>query len=62
MDLPAVFVTGGNSGIGAAICKQLVLDKGCFVFLGSRSTEKGQSAIQEILSAWIVKFGGKYYE
>ena len=48
MALPAVFVTGGNGGIGAAICKQLVLDRGCRVFLGSRSVEKGQNAIKEM--------------
>ena len=48
MALPAVFVTGGNAGIGAAICKQLVLDRGCKVFLGSRSMERGQNAIKEM--------------
>lgn len=48
MALPAVFVTGGNAGIGAAICKQLVLDRGCRVFLGSRSMERGQNAIKEM--------------
>ena len=44
----AVFVTGGNAGIGAAICKLLVSDRGCKVFMGSRSVEKGQSAIKEM--------------
>ena len=48
MDLPAVFVTGGNGGIGAAICKQLVLDHGCRVFLGSRSIERGHNAIKDM--------------
>ena len=48
MPLPAVFVTGGNAGIGAAICQQLVLERGCRVFMGSRSTERGQKAIQEM--------------
>ena len=48
MALPAVFVTGGNAGIGAAICKQLVLDHECKVFMGSRSTERGQRAIKDM--------------
>ena len=48
MALPAVFVTGGNAGIGAAICKQLVLDRGCRVFMGSRSMERGQNAMKEM--------------
>ena len=48
MALPTVFVTGGNAGIGAAICKQLVLDRGCKVFMGSRSVEKGEHAMKEM--------------
>ena len=48
MALPAVFVTGGIGGIGAAICKQLVLDHGCRVFLGSRSIERGHNAIKDM--------------
>ena len=48
MALPTVFVTGGNAGIGAAICKQLVLDQECKVFMGSRSTERGQAAIKDM--------------
>ena len=48
MTLPAVFVTGGNAGIGAAICKQLVLDQECKVFMGSRSTERGQVAVKDM--------------
>ena len=48
MALPAVFVTGGNAGIGEAICKLLVLERGCRVFMGSRSVEKGQNALKEM--------------
>jgi len=48
MASPAVFVTGGNAGIGAAICKLLVSDRGCKVFMGSRSVEKGQNAVKEM--------------
>ena len=44
----AVFVTGGNAGIGAAICKLLVKERGCQVFMGSRSIEKGQNAVKEM--------------
>lgn len=43
-----VFVTGGNTGIGFALCKQLVLEDGCYVFMGSRSVEKGQEAIKSL--------------
>jgi len=48
MNPPAVFVTGGNAGIGAAICKLLASDRGCLVFMGSRSVQKGQNAVKEI--------------
>lgn len=44
-----VFVTGANSGIGLALCKQLVgKEYGCRVFLGARSAEKGNAAVSEI--------------
>ena len=48
MASPAVFVTGGNAGIGVAICKLLVKERGCKVFMGSRSIEKGQNAVKEM--------------
>jgi NAD(P)-dependent dehydrogenase (short-subunit alcohol dehydrogenase family) len=32
-----VLVTGGNTGIGLALCRQLSVDHGCHVILGSRS-------------------------
>ena len=47
--MPNVLVTGGNTGIGLALCTQLVLEHGCRVFLGSRSLEKGASAVQSIV-------------
>ena len=37
-------VTGGNSGIGLALCKQLAAEDGCFVLMGSRSVERGEEA------------------
>ena len=42
-------MTGGNQGIGLALCKFLVLEDGCFVYMGSRSVERGQAAVTEIL-------------
>jgi len=43
-----VLVTGGNSGIGYALCKQLILEDNCYVYMGSRSQERGQKAIDEM--------------
>lgn len=40
-------VTGGNKGIGFAICKGL-LDVGFNVFLAARNTEKGQAAVEKL--------------
>ena len=42
-----ILVTGGNSGIGFALCKQLV-EEGHRVFLGSRNKERGEKAIATI--------------
>jgi len=46
-----ILVTGGNSGIGLALCKQLVAEKGCFVYLGSRDPAKGAAAVKSIVDA-----------
>ena len=43
-----ILVTGGNSGIGFALCRQLVLEHGCHVFLGSRSRQRGEEAVASI--------------
>eukprot|EP00980_Cylindrotheca_fusiformis_P001877 scaffold429_cov114-Cylindrotheca_fusiformis.AAC.4 len=43
-----ILVTGGNSGIGLALCKQLCKDHNAMVFLGARSPEKGVTAMTEI--------------
>ena len=43
-----ILVTGGNSGIGFALCKLLVKNHECFVYLGSRSLEKGKLAVETI--------------
>ena len=45
-----ILVTGGNSGIGKALCQQLV-ERGCYVFLGARSEAKGQDAVADIARA-----------
>lgn len=44
-----VLVTGGNSGIGLALCTQLALEHGCHVYLGSRSAAKGEAAVKAIV-------------
>jgi len=43
-----VLVTGGNSGIGFALCKLLVDNYDCHVYLGSRSYDKGIQAVKAI--------------
>lgn len=46
-----VVVTGGNTGIGFALCRQLAAEHGCHVYLGSRSLDKGRAAVQAILGS-----------
>ena len=48
MAVKNILVTGGNSGIGFALCKLLVRDHNCHVYLGSRSLEKGKMAVDTI--------------
>jgi len=43
-----ILVTGGNTGIGFALCKQLAIDKGIHVLLAARSEEKGKAAVKAI--------------
>ena len=50
--LKSILVTGGNSGIGLALCKILVTEQSCFVYLGSRSAEKGAAAVARIVDAF----------
>jgi len=45
-----VLVTGGNSGIGLALCTQLARDHGCRVFLGSRDAARGAEAVASIVA------------
>lgn len=45
-----ILVTGANSGIGFALCKQLVgKPHNCHVFLGARNDDKGKAAVASIL-------------
>ncbi len=46
-----ILVTGGNSGIGLALCKQLVAEHGCRVFLGSRDRQRGEKAVAAVREA-----------
>jgi len=44
----SVLVTGGNQGIGFALCKQLAVDHNCNVILTARNPERGQAAVSKI--------------
>lgn len=46
-----VLVTGGNKGIGKALCRQLVAEHGFHVLLGSRDEARGAATVSEILQA-----------
>lgn len=45
-----ILVTGANSGIGLALCKQLCKDHGAKVFLGARNAERGAKAVADVKS------------
>ena len=49
MALRRVLVTGGNKGIGRALCRQLAADHGFHVMLGSRDSKRGEEAVKSIL-------------
>ena len=46
----SILVTGGNQGIGFAVCKQLAIEHNCHVYLTARNPEKGQAAVSKITS------------
>ena len=43
-----ILVTGGNFGIGLALCKLLVKDHDCYVYLGSQDPTSGNNARRTI--------------
>ena len=43
-----ILVTGASAGIGLALCKLLIRDHDCYVYLGSRNVEKGRLTLQFI--------------
>ena len=45
-----ILVTGGNSGIGLALCAQLAED-GAFVYLGARTAEKAEAAVASLVAS-----------
>lgn len=47
-DRKTILVTGGNDGIGRALCEQLARADGCRVLLGARSPERGAAAVESI--------------
>jgi len=44
----SILVTGGNTGIGFALCKQLLIEDNCKVYLGARNIERGRKAVEDI--------------
>ena len=42
-------MTGGNAGIGYAICKLCILQHNCYVYMGSRNVERGNAAIAKLI-------------
>ena len=43
-------MTGGNAGLGYALCKLLIINHGCYVYMCSRSLERGNAAVQKLIS------------
>jgi len=43
-----VLVTGGNQGIGYALCKQLAINHNCHVYLTARNADRGMAAASKI--------------
>mmetsp|Transcript_61025 Transcript_61025/g.134249 ORF Transcript_61025/g.134249 Transcript_61025/m.134249 type:complete len:281 (+) Transcript_61025:72-914(+) len=59
MSQKRIVVTGGNAGIGFALCRQLAADHGCHVYLGSRSADKGAAAVSSIVEKLPAGCAGK---
>jgi len=54
----AILVTGGNDGIGAALCRQLAVEHGCRVLMGARNAERGEVAAAAMAKALPEGCGG----
>lgn len=46
----SVVITGGDSGVGPALCRHLVSRHGCRVFLGARDGPRGEEVLRAILA------------
>lgn len=46
-----ILVTGGNAGIGLALCRQLAVDHGVKVYMAARNAERGAAGIKTIKDA-----------
>ena len=46
-----ILVTGGNTGIGFEVVRQLLADATNHVIIGSRSVEKGEAAAKTLLAS-----------
>ena len=44
----SILVTGGNQGIGYALCKQLATEHNCHVYLTARNADRGNEAVSNI--------------
>ena len=49
-----VLVTGANKSIGLETARQL-LQKGCYVYLGSRDINRGQAAVNQLKAEGAVR-------
>jgi len=47
----SILVTGGNAGIGLALCRQLAVDHGVRVFMGARDAKRGAVGLKSITDA-----------
>ena len=55
-----ILVTGASAGIGLALCKLLIRDHDCYVYLGSRNVEKGRLTLQFIYRKVAITNRGFY--
>jgi carbonyl reductase 1 len=51
LKMKRVLITGGNSGIGFALARQLAQEDHYHVYLGARTLEKASKAVESILSS-----------